>query len=132
MSCNVRRVLVIEDDLETANQVVDCLHAGGYQVDLAVDGEDGQGRARAAGYTVMTVDRMLPRLDGIELIRELRQQGISTPSVSLSALGEGNDRVRGLRAGGHDYLVKPFAFAELLARVDALALLSATVVRETM
>jgi two-component system OmpR family response regulator len=132
MSCNVRRVLVIEDDLETANQVMDCLRAGGYQVDLAVDGEDGQGRARAAGYTVMTVDRMLPRLDGIELIRELRQQGISTPALILSALGELDDRVRGLRAGGDDYLVKPFAFAELLARVDALARRSATVVRETM
>jgi two-component system OmpR family response regulator len=132
MDGHPRRVLVIEDDPETASQVVDCLHTGGYQVDLAVDGEEGRGRGRTPDYLVITVDRLLPRLDGIELIRELREDGISTPALILSALGEVDDRVRGLRAGGDDYLVKPFAFAELLARVDALARRSATVVRETI
>ena len=126
MSGNARAVLVIEDDRETASQVLDCWQTGGYQVDLAVDGEEGRGRSRAADYTVMTVDRMLPRLDGLELIRGPRREGISTPALILSALGELDDRVRGLRAGGDDYLIKPFAFAELLARVDALARRSAT------
>ena len=110
MAAKARRVLVIEDDPETAGQVADCLRAGCYRVDLAADGEEGRDRARAAGYTVMTVDRMLPRLDGLELLRELREQGILTPALILSALGEVDDRVRGLRAGGDDYLVKPFAF----------------------
>src|SRR5215472_2260820 len=73
-----------------------------------------------ASYVVMTVDRMLPRLDGIEVIRRLREHGIVTPALIISALGEVDDRVRGLRAGGDDYLVKPFAFSELLARIEAL------------
>ena len=132
MTGETRRVLVIEDDPETASQVADCLCAGGYQVDLAADGEEGRDRARAASYAVMTVDRMLPRLDGLELLRDLREQGVSTPALILSALGEVDDRVRGLRAGGDDYLVKPFAFAELQARVDALARRSAMVFRETI
>ena len=127
-----RRVLVIEDDQETASQVADCLSAGGYEVDLAASGEEGRARGRAADYTVITVDRMLPGLDGLELIRDLRDHGLTTPTLILSALGEVDDKVRGLRAGGDDYLVKPFAFAELLARVDALARRSATVLRETM
>ena len=125
-------VLVIEDDAETADQLVDCLKSSGYEVDLAVDGEDGLRRALAADYVVMTVDRMLPRIDGIEIIRRLREEGVLTPALILSALGEVDDRVRGLRAGGDDYLVKPFAFREMLARVDALARRSGTVVKETM
>jgi len=80
----------------------------------------------------MTVDRMLPRIDGIEVIRRLRDEGVMTPALILSALGEIDDRVRGLRAGGDDYLVKPFASREMLARVDALARRSATVVKETI
>src|SRR5260370_22788854 len=80
----------------------------------------------------MTIDRMLPGLDGLALIRRLREAGVATPALILSALGEIDDRVRGLRAGGDDYLVKPFAFAELLARVEALARRSATVVKETV
>ena len=132
MTGEARRVLVVEDDPETARQVADCLCAGGYQADLAADGEEGRDRARGANYAVMTVDRMLPRLDGLELVQELRQRGIQTPALILSALGEVDDRVRGLRAGGDDYLVKPFAFAELLARVDALARRSAAVFRETI
>jgi len=127
-----RHILVIEDDTETAEQLVDCLQTSGYSVDLAADGEDGLKRARTADYVVMTVDRMLPRLDGIEVIRRLRVEGIMTPALILSALGEVDDRVRGLRAGGDDYLVKPFASREMLARVDALARRSATVVKETI
>src|SRR5215468_4847289 len=132
MPGHARHVLVIEDDAETAEQLVDCLQSSGYDADLAVDGEDGLLRALAADYVVMTVDRMLPRIDGIEIIRRLREQGIVTPALILSALGEVDDRVRGLRAGGDDYLVKPFAFREMLARVDALARRSATMVKETM
>jgi two-component system OmpR family response regulator len=127
-----RHVLVIEDDAETAEQLVDCLKSSGYEVDLAVDGEDGLRRALAADYVVMTVDRMLPQIDGIEIIRRLREEGVLTPALILSALGEVDDRVRGLRAGGDDYLVKPFAFREMLARVEALARRSGTVVKETM
>jgi two-component system, OmpR family, response regulator len=132
MERNARRVLVIEDDPETAAQLADCLRTGGYDVDLASNGEEGLTLGRGANYIVMTVDRMLPRVDGIEVIRRLRQDGIVTPTLVVSALGEVDDRVRGLRAGGDDYLVKPFALPELLARVDALARRSATVVRETI
>jgi len=127
-----RHILVIEDDAETAEQLIDCLQTSGYSVDLAADGENGLKRARSADYVVMTVDRMLPRIDGIEVIRRLRDEGVMTPALILSALGEIDDRVRGLRAGGDDYLVKPFASREMLARVDALARRSATVVKETI
>jgi two-component system OmpR family response regulator len=132
MAGSLRRVLVIEDDPETAGQLVESLATNGYDVDLAVNGDDGFERGRTAEYAVMTVDRMLPGLDGIAIIRRLREGGIATPALIISALGEVDDRVRGLRAGGDDYLVKPFAFAELLARVDALARRSATVVKETV
>ncbi|HEY2528454.1 MAG TPA: response regulator transcription factor [Xanthobacteraceae bacterium] len=132
MARSARRVLVIEDDAETADQLVDCLRTSGYQVDLAVDGEDGLRQGLTVDYAVITVDRMLPRIDGITLIRRLRREGILTPALILSALGEIDDRVRGLRAGGDDYLVKPFASREMLARVDALARRSATVIKETM
>src|SRR6266481_4555099 len=116
-----RRVLVIEDDPETAEQLVESLATNGYQVDLAVNGNDGLSRGRTCEYTVMTIDRMLPGVDGIAIIRRLREGGVTTPALIISALGEVDDRVRGLRAGGDDYLVKPFAFAELLGRVEALA-----------
>jgi len=127
-----RRILVIEDDRETAQQLADSLTTSGYQVDLAVDGDDGLRRARGGEYAVMTIDRMLPGMDGIAIIRQLREEAIVTPALIVSALGEIDDRVRGLRAGGDDYLVKPFAFAELLARVEALARRSDTVVKETV
>ncbi len=126
-----RRVLVIEDDPETAEQLVESLATNGYQVDLAVSGNDGLSRGRTCKYAVMTIDRMLPGMDGIAIIRRLREGGVTTPALIISALGEVDDRVRGLRAGGDDYLVKPFAFAELLARVEALARRSATVVKDT-
>jgi two-component system OmpR family response regulator len=127
-----RRVLVVEDDRETAAQLADALAASGYQVDLAVDGNGGLACGRSADYAVMTIDRMLPDIDGLAVIRQLRQDGIVTPALIVSALGEIDDRVRGLRSGGDDYLVKPFAVAELLARVDALARRSDTVVKETV
>jgi two-component system, OmpR family, response regulator len=127
-----RRVLVIEDDPETAEQLVESLATNGYQVDLAVTGNDGLSRGRTSEYAVMTIDRMLPGIDGIAIIRRLREGGVTTPALIISALGEVDDRVRGLRAGGDDYLVKPFAFAELLARVEALARRSAAVVKDTV
>jgi two-component system OmpR family response regulator len=127
-----RRILVVEDDLETADQLLDSLTTSGYDVDLAVDGNDGLCRGRSSEYAVMTIDRMLPGMDGIEVIQRLREDGIVVPALIISALGEIDDRVRGLRAGGDDYLVKPFAFAELLARVEALARRSATVLKETV
>jgi two-component system OmpR family response regulator len=127
-----RRILVVEDDSETAEQLVEALATSGYEVDLAVDGNEGLSRGRSADYAVMTIDRMLPGMDGIAIIRRLREDGIATPALIISALGEIDDRVPGLRAGGDDYLVKPFAFAELLARVEALGRCSAAVVQETV
>jgi two-component system, OmpR family, response regulator len=127
-----RRILVVEDDSETAEQLVDALATSGYEVDLAGDGNEGLRRGRSGDYAVMTIDRMLPGMDGIAIIRRLREDGIATPALIVSALGEIDDRVRGLRAGGDDYLVKPFAFAELLARVEALGRRSATVIQETV
>ncbi len=132
MPSSARRVLTIEDDAETASQLVDCLEGGGYQVDLASNGDEGLSRGLAGDYAVLTVDRMLPGLDGVEIIRRLRDGGVLTPAIIITALGEVDDRVRGLRAGGDDYLVKPFAFTEMLARVDALARRSAAVVKATV
>jgi len=128
----LRRVLVIEDDAETAKQIVDFLATRGYEADLAPDGDEGLRLGESAEYAVIVLDRMLPFVDGLAIIRHLRQADIVTPALIISALGEVDDRVRGLRAGGDDYLVKPFAFAELLARIEALARRSATVVKETM
>ncbi|HML08365.1 MAG TPA: response regulator transcription factor [Xanthobacteraceae bacterium] len=127
-----RRILVIEDDPETAQQLVDFLQTRGYAADLAADGNDGLRLGQAADYAVIVIDRMLPGIDGIAVIRRLREAGTMTPALIISALGEVDDRVRGLRAGGDDYLVKPFAFVELLARVEALARRSVTVVKETV
>jgi two-component system OmpR family response regulator len=126
------RILVIEDDREMAGQIVEFLAANGYGVDLAADGDEGLSRARSADYAVMTIDRMLPGIDGITIIRRSREEGIVTPALIISALGEIEDRVRGLRAGGDDYLVKPFAFAELLARVEALARRSDRIVKDVV
>ena len=127
-----RRILVVEDDPQTAGQLVESLTANGYQVDLAGTGSEALRRGCSADYAVMTIDRMLPDIDGIAVMQYLRKDGVVTPALIVSALGEIGDRVRGLRAGGDDYLVKPFAFAELLARIEALARRSATVVKETI
>jgi len=132
MATSARRVLVIEDDPETADQIVECLRASGYHTDLALDGTEGLRLGRIAEYAVMTVDRLLPGIDGLELIRQLRAEIVTTPALILSALGEVDDRVRGLRMGGDDYLVKPFALPEMLARVDALARRSPTALKETI
>jgi two-component system, OmpR family, response regulator len=126
------RILVVEDDPEAAAQLVELFSTSGYQIDLAPDGNEGLSRARSADYAVMMIDRMLPDMDGIAIIRRLREDGIATPALIISALGEIDDRVRGLRAGGDDYLVKPFAFAELLARVEALTRRSAAMVKDTV
>ncbi len=115
------RVLVIEDDQETAAYVARGLREHGHVVDLATTGQDGLFLATGAGHDVLVVDRMLPGLDGLGLVRAMRETGVKTPVLFLTALGGVGDRVRGLEAGGDDYLVKPFAFAELLARLNALA-----------
>src|SRR5258705_2426329 len=127
-----RRILVVEDDPETAGQILDSLTTGGYQVDLASTGNDALSRGAASDYAVITIDRMLPDIDGIAVMRQLRDDGIAAPVLIISALGEVDDRVRGLRSGGDDYLVKPFSFVELLARVEALGRRSDAVVKETI
>jgi two-component system OmpR family response regulator len=127
-----RRILIVEDDPETAGQLVESLTAGGYHVDLAVNGNEALSRGAASDYAVITIDRMLPDIDGIAVMRQLRDDGITAPVLFISALGEVDDRVRGLRAGGDDYLVKPFSFAELLARVEALGRRSDAIVKETI
>ncbi|MDB6090358.1 MAG: two-component response regulator [Gammaproteobacteria bacterium] len=114
------KVLVIEDDAETADQIAGELIGRGFVVDRESGGLAGLERASTGDYDVITLDRLLPELDGLALVERLRQAGIKTPVLLLSALGEVEERVRGLRAGGDDYLTKPFAFAELSARVDAL------------
>src|SRR5579872_464755 len=127
-----RRVLVIEDDQETGAQIVDYLKTNGFDVDIAATGDEGLRLAFSTDYAVITIDRMLPGVDGLSIIRRLRERDIATPALIISALGEVDDRVRGLRAGGDDYLVKPFAFVELLARIDALARRSVAVAKDTV
>jgi two-component system OmpR family response regulator len=127
-----RRILVVEDDPETAGQLVEQLTTSGYQVDLARCGNEALSRGAATEYAVITIDRMLPDIDGIAVMRQLRCEGIAAPFLIISALGEVDDRVRGLRAGGDDYLVKPFSFIELLARLEALGRRSDTVAKETI
>lgn len=115
------RILIVEDDREAANYIRKGLRESGHVADHAPDGEEGLEMARAAEYDVLVVDRMMPRMDGLTMVAALRGDNIRTPVLILSALGEVDDRVEGLKAGGDDYLVKPYAFAELLARVEALA-----------
>ena len=114
------RILLIEDDPETSRFVRKGLEEGGHVVDLAGDGRQGLLLALDAEHDAVIVDRMLPGLDGLSIVRSLRAAGRTTPVLVLSALGEVDDRVEGLRAGGDDYLVKPFALAELSARLEAL------------
>ena len=115
------RVLVIEDDAETAAYVARGLREHGHVADHAPDGRDGLLMAGGGDYDVLIVDRMLPGIDGLGLVRTLRGAGVKSPVLFLTALRGVGDRVQGLEAGGDDYLVKPFAFAELLARLNALA-----------
>ncbi|HUD46993.1 MAG TPA: response regulator transcription factor [Candidatus Baltobacteraceae bacterium] len=114
------RVLVVEDDSKIASFVVNGLKQNGFAADHASDGENGLALARAVNYDAAVIDIMLPKLDGLSLLRQLRQDKILTPVLILSARARVDDRVRGLQAGGDDYLTKPFAFSELLARVQAL------------
>ncbi|MCI0431180.1 MAG: response regulator transcription factor [Rhodospirillales bacterium] len=114
------RILLIEDDATTADYVERALGECGYLVEHVADGREGLFRATGGGYDLAILDRMLPGLDGLSVVQALRAAGILTPVLILSALGQVDDRVKGLRAGGDDYLTKPFAFAELLARVEAL------------
>lgn len=114
------QILLVEDDVEAARHVLQGLRESGYAAELCSDGRDGLSRASTGRYDLLIVDRMLPHLDGLSIVTSLRQKGDRTPVLMLSALGTVGDRVDGLRAGGDDYLIKPFAFVELLARVEAL------------
>jgi two-component system OmpR family response regulator len=115
------KVLIVEDDAEAASYLSRGLTEAGHAIDTADDGESGLAMALSNGYDVLIVDRMLPRRDGLSLITALRAKDKQVPILVLSALSQVDDRVKGLRAGGDDYLTKPYAFTELLARVEALA-----------
>ncbi len=114
------RILVVEDDLEAQRYLVQGLKESGHVVDEASDGETGLSLSLSRSYDVAIIDRMLPKMDGLKVVAEMREHGNSTPVLFLSALSEVDDRVKGLKAGGDDYLAKPYAFVELLARIDAL------------
>ena len=115
------RLLIIEDDRDAADYLVKAFREVGHMAEHAADGEEGLALAADGSYDVLIVDRMLPKRDGLSVIGALRDKGMSTPALILSALGQVDDRVKGLRAGGDDYLVKPYSFAELLARLEVLA-----------
>ena len=115
------RILIIEDDTEASQAMCRGLGEAGHECVTAPDGVEGVEQARKGEFDVLVVDRMMPRMDGVTVVETLRREGDQTPVLFLSALGEIEDRVAGLKAGGDDYLVKPYALAELVARVDALA-----------
>ena len=117
----VMRLLIIEDDRDAADYLAKAFREVGHVAEHAADGEDGYALALDGAYDVLIVDRMLPKRDGLSVIGALRDKSVATPALILSALGQVDDRVKGLRAGGDDYLVKPYSFAELLARVEVLA-----------
>ncbi|WP_144860729.1 response regulator transcription factor [Mesorhizobium sp. J18] len=126
------KILVIEDDREAADYLKKAFAEAGHTAHIAADGDSGFALADAGDYDVYVIDRMLPRRDGLSIISELRARGNETPALILSALGEVDDRVTGLRAGGDDYLTKPYAFSELLARVEVLNRRSGSKDVETM
>jgi len=126
------KLLLIEDDTTIADYVLGGLRQEGHVVDHVVDGREALSQAMAGGYEVMVVDRMLPGLDGLSLVRALRAAKVMTPAIFLTALGGVDDRIEGLQAGGDDYLVKPFAFGELSARIAALARRPAQQTTETV
>jgi two-component system OmpR family response regulator len=115
------KILLIEDDADTADYVARGLRESGHEVDKAATGREGLSAATGGRHHVMIIDRMLPEIDGITIVRRIRGTGIRTPVLLLTTLGGINDRVEGLEAGADDYLTKPFALAELLARINALA-----------
>jgi two-component system OmpR family response regulator len=114
------RILVIEDDLQTSAEIASCLIASGFQAQQAYDGETGLTMALAEPFDAITLDRMLPGRDGLQIIKALRAAPLDTPVLMVSALSDVDDRVSGLRAGGDDYIVKPFAPVELIARLEVL------------
>ena len=120
------KLLLIEDDVRAADFVSKGLREEGHSVDHAADGAEGLTLALSSGYDVIVADRMLPYMDGLAVVQALRAQGVRTPILILSALAKVDDRVKGLRAGGDDYLTKPFAFSELLARIEVLQRRSTT------
>ena len=126
------RILTIEDDPVTAREIVSELQAYGNEVECVGDGRAGLDQALHGGFDAITLDRMLPGMDGLSVVTELRRAGVDTPVLMISALSDVDARVRGLRAGGDDYLVKPFSFTELLARLEALGRRSDTVAKETI
>ncbi len=126
------RILIVEDDRDAASYLVKAFKEAGHVADHAADGETGLALAEDGPYDVLIVDRMLPKRDGLSLIGELRRKGRETPVLILSALGQVDDRVRGLRAGGDDYLPKPYSFSELLARVEVLSRRRASGAPETL
>jgi two-component system, OmpR family, response regulator len=126
------RILVIEDDREAAAYLTKAFAEAGHVADHAVNGLDGYAMATSAPYDVLVIDRMLPKMDGLAVIAKLKDDGETTPILILSALGEVDDRVKGLRAGGDDYLPKPYSFAELLARVEVLSRRRAAKPEETL
>ena len=115
------RLLVIEDDRAAADYLTKAFREVGHVADQAFDGEEGLALALDMQYDVLIVDRMLPKLDGLSIIQTLRAEGVTAPVLILSALGDVDERVKGLRAGGDDYLAKPYAFSELLARIEGLS-----------
>ncbi|WP_371134409.1 response regulator transcription factor [Phreatobacter sp.] len=126
------RILIIEDDREAASYLVKAFREAGHVADHAADGEGGLAMASDGPYDVLIVDRMLPKKDGLSVIADLRAAGRQTPVLILSALGQVDDRVKGLRAGGDDYLPKPYSFSELLARVEVLSRRRASGAPETV
>ncbi|MFN3292389.1 MAG: winged helix-turn-helix domain-containing protein [Gemmobacter sp.] len=126
------KLLVIEDDRTTADYIVGGLRQEGHVVDHIADGREAMAQAMAGGYDVMVVDRMLPGLDGLSLVRALRAAKVTTPAIFLTAVGGVDDRIEGLQAGGDDYLTKPFVFGELSARIQALARRPKTAPQETV
>jgi two-component system OmpR family response regulator len=115
------KILIVEDDKVLADYVVKGLSEQGHQADVAVDGHEGLMLGTTGIYDVLVLDRMLPKLDGLSLLKAIRETGVKTPAIFLTAMDRLEDRVKGLEAGGDDYLVKPFAFAELYARLCSLA-----------
>jgi len=115
-----KKILVVEDDATTADYVASGLEQNGFVVDRASDGRDGLFHATDGNYAAIVLDRMLPGMDGLAVLSAIRAAGIQTPVIILSALGSTDERVKGLKAGSDDYLAKPFAFSELLARIEAL------------
>jgi two-component system OmpR family response regulator len=115
------RILIVEDDLEAAEAMARGLSEAGHDCVRGADGEEGLAASRDGEFDVLIVDRMMPKMNGVQLVETIRREGDRTPVLFLSALGEVGDRVDGLQAGGDDYLVKPYAFAELIARIEALA-----------